>query len=147
MLVVMKLWVWLAVLGAACDEGQGPGERFFETHDDGQVCVRAANGDLALPADAPLTITFDAQHCFSSSCTRDVQVSCQVNVADRTVQITSEVTWYDTTASSSACTADCGMATASCQTPPLAAGEYTFVFGSHALAITLPSTPPARCLP
>lgn len=132
---------------AACEGGRSPDPMPIELVDEGMACMEGrASGSFA--ADQPVTVTVDWNVCLSSSCTDDKMASCTVTVADRTVTIETRASWLDTSAAGQGCTDDCGLLQTSCETPPLAAGVYTFVLDGRSVTITVPSTVPVPpCIP
>ena len=113
--------------------------------DTGQVCLSAtvepgASGAGTFAADAPVYVSFDAIGvCLSSSCTRDPLATCEVTRVGGGIAVASLASWTDTSPSADACTADCGLLSATCQLDSLPAGTYTVRYGGQALTLTVPT--------
>lgn len=112
----------------------------IELVNDGTACLRGS-APFAFAADEPVQIQVDWDGiCLSSTCTSDRMSSCSVTLTGQTVTIQTRASWTDASASGIACSDDCGVLIARCDSPPLAAGDYTFQLGPRTIAITVPST-------
>jgi hypothetical protein len=119
-----------------------------ELDDEGQICLNAASASAVEKVDlavgVPLSVQVNAPACLSSACSRNAQVSCAVELRGRELLLSSRFRWEEATKGS--CTDDCNSLSASCETPPLAAGVYTLKHGAVAYTLTLPSSLPKSCL-
>jgi hypothetical protein len=116
-----------------------------ELEDEGTACLLgfelADPSRLTFPEDAviELEISYD-EICLSGSCTADRHASCTARLSGTTITIATHASWIDLTGTpGAACTDDCQRPTASCPTPPLAAGEYTFRLGIRSLTFSVPT--------
>lgn len=92
-----------------------------EHRDVGKACV----GGLV---DQASEVTVDFSVCQSSSCDEQVAASCTATLDGTTLTIEAHATIRS--AKGQACTSDCRSTHAQCQTPALAAGAYTLVYGA-----------------
>lgn len=116
-------------LGACADD--------VEEHiDTGRACLLGDPGQAH-----EVTIDFDL--CLSSSCEEVVESSCTATLDGSTVTIEAEVTVRSKTRGS--CTLDCNSPVVTCQTPPLAEGMYTLVYGEDQVPLTVLAGGPSTC--
>ena len=99
--------------------------------DEGTACLSAP------AADSDAVITVDPGLCLSSSCDTLTASACTVTVDGSVITVSSE---FKVLTEGDTCTDDCGMPTATCDPGPLAAGEYTIVYGGAEQTITVPTT-------
>ncbi|PRQ05712.1 hypothetical protein [Enhygromyxa salina] len=97
--------------------------------DEGSACI---SGE----PDAAQTVTVDFQTCLSSSCDTLLESSCTAELDGTELTITATAT---VSSKSGACTADCGLAQATCETPPLPAGSYDVVYGQEQGTLVVPA--------
>lgn len=88
-------------------------------------------------ADAPVYLRYFSTHCLSSSCDTDRESGCTVQLEGNVLRVESHLEW--TRGPGPACTDDCGIMTAVCQSPPLPAGTYTVRHGAQEMVLTVPS--------
>ncbi|NVB78626.1 MAG: hypothetical protein HOV81_09550 [Kofleriaceae bacterium] len=109
----------------------------------GRVCLlgtTTAQGQL-YAANASVTVRYETPGCLSQSCDRDRMASCEVNVIDGALNISSFASWNDYSLAGGACTDDCGRIAAQCETGPLAEYAYPILFGSTpGGSLAVPST-------
>lgn len=134
---------WIVVCGAACGT-TAPEPEPTVLENSGRICVASTNpnGGTYFYENDPVAVQFTMPEglCFSSSCTRDTSASCAIVTSGTTHHVTTLAQWTDISAAANACTADCGILSATCETAePLPAGDYTFTFGERAIALTIPS--------
>jgi hypothetical protein len=136
----VKPFLLLALAACTGSGSGGPSESFVELENEGVACLHGSSAQ-SFVADQPVDVRVDWEGtCLSSSCTRESSASCAVSVTGSTVTIATSASWFDTSRSASACTADCGLLSATCETPSLAAGNYTFVLDGRSVEVTVPST-------
>lgn len=130
------------VVVAACTGGGSGGEQLVELENEGEACLFGLASDpLSFADGAPIHVRVRYDVCLSSSCTLDAMAACSITIVDdHTIGIETRASWIDTSASATACTADCGGLTATCDTPHFVPGDYTFVVGARSVPLTLPST-------
>lgn len=124
----MMLSVWMLV-GCELLETQWEPVTFV---DEGRVCLAEEGADLRVTVEAPA--------CLSSSCSRNIEGSCQATVEGSTISVTSDITWEQAVAGPNlACTDDCGLASTSCTIDGgLPAGTYTLDIGGEISTLALP---------
>jgi hypothetical protein len=88
--------------------------------------------------DTAYEVTVDFEQCLSSSCDELVGSSCMVTIDGTTISIEAFATIRSKTGQT-ACTADCGAARATCQTPPLPAGTYTVQYAGDTVELVVPT--------
>jgi hypothetical protein len=99
----------------------------------GQLCVGPTQ------AGQPARFTVTPKGCFSSSCTLTTHAGCAVEDNGLELQLDALVC-LRASPTEAPCTADCGGGgTASCDSGPLAAGNYTARLGGLNLNVTVPS--------
>ena len=135
---------WAAVDSAACCATE-------ETCSEGTatpvatLCVRGTieGGAETLSADAPVAIQVSPKGCFSSSCTIQYVTSCAVVAGEEPMSLAATGTFCLAPTSDDVCTPDCsGGGFAKCDSPALAAGDYTVSLEGLTVAFTVPSTLP-----
>jgi hypothetical protein len=96
--------------------------------DEGTACVA---GEVGQPHD----VSVDFGLCTSSSCDEVLHASCSATLEGTTltVEATARIRSKD-----GQCTEDCVSVTTDCQTPALAAGAYTLVYGEGSVELTVP---------
>jgi hypothetical protein len=112
--------------------------------DAGRLCAAAPGVELGFgepparssyPADTALTIAvWLPGECLSSSCDTERKLDCSVTRDGDRLVVRSELAW---TSFGGACTADCGLPLARCQTPPLPAGDYVIVHGTRTASLSV----------
>ncbi|MFN0248363.1 MAG: hypothetical protein ACKV2T_15840 [Kofleriaceae bacterium] len=134
------------VLVGACDArgSQGTGQA-VEVTDTGRACLLghepAGSQRTTYPENVPVEIRVAGFECLSSSCTTDEMASCEATLTGTMVVITARASWKDTSRTSNGCTDDCSSPSATCFTPPLAAGTYTIRYGVNTTSLVVPSMP------
>jgi hypothetical protein len=109
--------------------GWMPADQSRTTHSSGALCFKSGeNGTLAV------VVSFDT--CLSSSCDRLLGTSCHLSESGGTITVAARA---DVEHDGHECTADCGIPTARCESPPLAAGTYTVTYGLDKGKVTLPT--------
>ncbi len=88
------------VFSAGCDTPEPPD--VLELTDEGSLCLQND------------TLFVDFETCLSSSCDTLAEATCSTNVADGTLSVQS---YARIESQGEDCTADCGFASASCETP------------------------------
>jgi hypothetical protein len=132
----------LAALG-----GCGDREQHNLVADRGRICaygtLDAHTGPENFAENAPIFLYYTLPTvCLSSSCTQDRTAMCSVAVDGNTVSATTQAEWTVTggpPVDDSNCTADCRVLEATCQSPALSAGSYTFAFASATFSFSVPS--------
>jgi hypothetical protein len=139
------MW-WLLV---ACG-----GEKWDEVsvEDEGDLCLYTGEFDewstvgeppgeeSTFTSTDPITVHYVPLYCFSSSCTRNIDLSCSVTVEGSDIAIDGTGSWEVASGKNQDCTADCGMGDTQCTIDPLAEGTYEVRFGSDSASLTIPST-------
>ena len=131
----------LALALAACLGGGSTPEPIV-LENVGRVCLFGPGSiGKTFFADQPVRVGYSADQCLSSSCTGEQHATCTIATTGATLEISTVASWIDLSPRAMACTADCGSGpAATCQTDPLPAGDYTFVFGAAApFTLTIPS--------
>jgi hypothetical protein len=120
---------FVALVLVACGDGEPTTHNYV---DDGNVCVRAADGLLTVAVLHP--------GCLSSSCDTLRDSSCVVTVQGSDVTISSRFVVEQ--AGAEQCTSDCVRVSTSCSAS-LADGTYTLSYGDQQGTVTAPleSTP------
>jgi hypothetical protein len=139
------------MLLAAC--GQSNVEPQIQMDNIGTVCLFGGSNSFDPPqaqgfrADSPVYLSFRiADVCLESGCFRDLVASCSVIQNGTSLGVRSSASWIDTRSTNSSCFSDCWIPTATCATEVLPIGSYTIVFGTHTLALDVPSqVPSAPC--
>ena len=101
--------------------------------DEGRVCLRADGEDVLVTVVAP--------DCLSSSCSRDLDGSCEATVKGGTITVSSEITWEQAVyvGPGGGCTDDCGAPLVECTIEGgLADGTYDVVIGEETTTVDLP---------
>lgn len=88
--------------------------------------------------DTAYEVTVDFEQCLSSSCDELVESACTATLDGTTITIEASATIRSKTGQTP-CTADCGAATATCQTPPLPAGTYTVEYAGDTVELVVPT--------
>lgn len=119
--------------------GGDPDERAVSN--SGRMCLHGEDPRLDAPqsfmADLPVFVQVHlVNECLSSSCDVDRSMTCSVDG----LEVTSVARWRRL--GETACTDDCGILSALCQTEPLAPGTHVLTFGGESIALTVPSTTP-----
>lgn len=86
---------------------------------------------------AAVTVRVSAPECSPSSCTRNIESMCSVDVQGDRIEITSEFSWEEPTRVHS-CTLDCRTPFAECSVGALADGTYTVVHGDEQSELVVP---------
>ena len=125
--------------------GCGPfalgGDTTYEYEDEGRICFGddpwMGDGSVLHPGETlRLTVVFN--DCLSSSCTDFHDTACSIDIDDKTITVTSEGSYTDTTQTSRACTDDCNVSSASCEGPELQEGSYTLHHGDDTYEFVVP---------
>jgi hypothetical protein len=146
-----SLWMSALVTLGACAGGSGGKAIAHEYDNTGRVCLCATDDFFcehepqAFAANRSVAVKFSVAGCLSSSCSRDIEASCELTRDGASFAVTTTASYTDLTAQNRACTDDCGMLGATCETGPLPAGDYTFSYGTKTLALTIPSEVNAPC--
>lgn len=127
-MITLALRSSVALLGVVL-LGACPDEVEEEHVDVGAACV-------AGEAEQPHDVSVDFGLCRSSSCEKVVDAACTVTLEGTTLTVEASTTIRHT--NDRQCTLDCASVTVGCQTPPLAAGMYTLVYGEDSVALTVP---------
>ncbi len=121
---------WSALLGlvliVACTS-----EEDTEHVDVGGACVAGEQGGAH-------DVAVDFGLCLSSSCEEVVEASCTTTLEGNTLTVEASATVRSKTGRNVACTLDCVSVTAGCETPPLAPGSYTLVYGEESVELIVP---------
>jgi hypothetical protein len=116
-----------------------------EPFEAAELCVRGkptADGEL-LEAGEPLQVSVRSAGCLSSSCSKVVEASCSIT-AGQSFAVKANFCVADTSKPGQGCTADCGVANASCSFgQPLTAGDHQVKLGSIAVGFQVPSKLPS----
>ena len=134
---------------AACNEPV-----HVEKTDAGRACVFASPPTPFISEVEPQTFQANApvyvevqSGCFSSSCSSDLELTCDITVEGTVIRVTSELRYTDLTSTRDDCTADCRIASTVCAMPVLAPGTYTVRLGERETSFTTPGeTPTAPCV-
>jgi hypothetical protein len=134
--------ILLALCGSACSS------ETVDAEDEGKVCLGAPPwepqaGSDAIEADQRLAISVTYDECLSA-CIRDEFAQCSVSLEGDRIVVQSEFS-YREPAPGKACIAVCYALTAECQSPPLAAGDYTLVHGDRETPLAVPSSAGNSC--
>lgn len=131
---MMTALVWVAWTGCDLFETQWEEVSYI---DEGTVCLEVSGADV--------TVTVTAPDCLSSSCSRNLEGTCEATVDGTTITVTSEITWEQAVESPRlGCTDDCGAPIATCTIPGgLPDGDYTVEIGGTQQEVTLPD---AECM-
>lgn len=101
-----------------------------EFKDEGAVCLRSqSDGSVEVLVTFPI--------CLSSSCSRALETSCEIELEDGKLVLRSDGAAESTGATE--CTADCGFLTAKCSSEALEPGDYELVHGEDSADVTLPA--------
>jgi hypothetical protein len=96
-------------------------------------------GDLCLEQSGEfVTVTVRAPDCLSSTCTRDVDGSCDVTIGDTAIVLRSDIFWEQKDGPGASCSDDCLRATAICPLGRLDPGTYRIVHGAATLIVEVP---------
>jgi len=98
--------------------------------DEGDLCFEQS-GEF-------VTVTVRAPDCLSSTCTRDVDGSCDVRVEDTAIVLGSDIFWEERNGAHARCSDDCLRATAICSLGRLDPGSYAIVHGEDRFLMTVP---------
>jgi hypothetical protein len=98
--------------------------------DEGELCFEQ-DGEF-------VTVTVRAPDCLSSTCTRDIDGSCDVRVVDTAIVLESDIFWEQKNGPHASCSDDCLRATAICSLGRLDPGSYTIVHGEDRFQMTVP---------
>lgn len=128
----MRTIALLALTLGASALGCGESETETSYVDVGTACI---SGE----PDASHTVTVDFETCLSSSCDTLLESTCSAELVGNELKITAEATVLSKT--SGPCTLDCGRAEATCETPPLPAGDYELVYGESTRTVSVPADP------
>ena len=141
--------VMVMVMAAGCHDSVS-----FSFSDQGMVCLSppTAQPTVGQPATTPATfaagqpvaVSVIMPICLSSSCSKDASATCRVTMLDATtLQVKSQGGFR--LESGGACTTDCGLLVAHCQTAPLAPGRYQFRHRNDTVTLEVPSTVSSPC--
>lgn len=106
--------------------------------DVGTVCVSGT-------ADQPHEIKVDFGLCLSSSCDQLVEASCTVEQSGVDLKVTGKATIRSEGGPNTVCTTDCGMVSATCSGPTLAAGTYALSYAGKSIEFTVPVAGEPAC--
>ena len=136
-------WILLACSGEKWDP--------VSVEDEGDVCLYTGDFDVwstvgeppgeesTFTSTDPITVHYVAEQCFSSSCSRNIEIACSASVDGSAIVIEGTGSWELATGNVE-CTADCGMGDTQCTIDPLAKGTNEVRFGSESVPLTIPST-------
>jgi len=133
--IALRFVLPLLLLTAACN---GSSDTVLD--DVGLACAEGI-------ADAALPVTVDFQSCLSSSCDHLQSAECTVTLDGTTLTVEATATIHHPDNPTNTCTADCGSAFAECETPILAEGTYTLVYGDQSTELVVPTDAPADAEP
>jgi hypothetical protein len=137
-------WLAAALLATGCAD-----EVVLE--DSGLACLTSTAGwseaYQTFQADAPAYVTVRLDSCLSSTCTSDYQASCEAVVTGDSIVISAHGSYADESGAGSSCSQVCLTLDAACETPPLAEGSYTVVYGEEEISLDVPSVTGAYCVP
>ena len=148
--------VIIGVLVVACGEAVTWENRTVDNV--GSVCLYddAESADASIQDDGDATqsigteqaafVSFTAGDCLSSTCSRNAQTDCAVDLDGNTLSISGSATYEHKTGRDVACSADCGLMQASFDTPMLPAGTYTIEFGGKSDTLDIPYCGGTLCL-
>jgi hypothetical protein len=137
-------WVLLACVGEQWEA--------VSVEDEGDLCLYTGDFDVwatvGEPAGAestftstdPITAHYVPLSCFSSSCTRNIDIACSATVQGSDIVIEGTGGWEVASGPNQECTADCGLGDTRCTIEPLPEGTYEVQFGSDSAPLTIPST-------
>jgi hypothetical protein len=133
-----------AVLAAGCADE-------VVLDDTGVACLTSTAGwsdeYQTFAADAPAYVTVRLDTCLSSTCTYNYAASCEVEVTGDRIVISAHGTYTDESGAGRSCSEVCLTLDAACETPPLAEGSYTVVYGDEEIPLSIPSVTGAYCAP
>ena len=86
----------------------------------------------------PVAVLVTLEEC-AAGCAEDIEASCEVELAGSTLRISASGS-YVVPGGSVACAAVCTAVTAQCESPPLAAGDYTVEYAGQTATLTVPET-------
>lgn len=145
----MKQFYWgalaLLLIFAGCED-----EPAYETityENEGRLCLRGSKTEGAdvlfesdmLEEDQTVFVKVFFPTCLSSSCDTQLETSCSVALIGNDLVVDSSGS-YETPVGDPICTLDCGVMSASCEAPPLPAGNYTVTHGDYSGVLTIPSS-------
>lgn len=137
------LIVTIGILGGCDDE--------VIVDNTGMACLSTTGewpeDNLVFEADQPLTVFVRFSACLSSSCDTNRQGSCSVEVSSDRIVISSEGSYTDESGAGTFCTADCGIFDVTCESDPIPEGNYTVVYGSEEISLTIPGPTGNYCVP
>jgi len=117
----------------------------------GTACLSTSGdwpeGGQDFVADQPLTVVVRFDDCLSSSCDTNRQANCEISMTGDRIVVTSTASYTDEGGAGSSCTTDCVVFETSCETPALAEGDYTLVYGDEELAFHVGSPTGNYCVP
>lgn len=141
----MARFAWMVVVAMGCSGG---GELECDTASN---CLTVDSSDTAEPGpariervdvgeacvDGALTATVVIENCVST-CVRDVQSSCTLEVVGDQLVVSAEASWLPPPTGS--CDAACLVVQATCTATAPDDGDYTVVYGGAEASATLPLT-------
>lgn len=144
---LIGLGCWLiastGILGGCGDE--------VNLDNTGLACLTTSGewpeGGQVFEADQSVTVVVRFDDCLSSSCDTNRQGSCDVEVSADRIVISSQGSYTDESGAGSSCTDDCGVFDVTCDTGPIPEGEYTLVYGSEEIDLSIPGPTGNYCVP
>ena len=135
-------WALLACAGEQWDavSVDNEGDICLYTGDFDEWATSSGGEESTFTSADPITVHYVAEDCFSSSCTRSVDIACSATVKGNDIVIEGTGSWEVASGKNQECTADCGLGDAQCSIGPLADGTYEVQFGSESTSLTIPST-------
>ncbi|MEM9453436.1 MAG: hypothetical protein AAGF11_04605 [Myxococcota bacterium] len=127
-------WSLVLILAGCTAAEDGTEDRDYENV--GRVCVSGQQ-------DRAHQVEVDFDVCLSSSCDELIEASCTTTLEGTTLRVEAIATVRSETGPDVICTADCGPATTTCETPELSPGIYTVVYGEQQTELTVPAAEPS----
>jgi hypothetical protein len=140
------------VCGVAVLSAAGCGGKDVQVQNQGQLCVGGsfqfgppdtAPRDYAAGSAVTVAVLFPPG-CLSSTCMTNPMAGCMIAQSGNTFTVSGTASYHDT--GDDACSADCRLLTASCETPVLAEGTFTFKYAGASVDLVVPSTVPPPCV-
>lgn len=145
--LLIGLSIWLiatsGILGGCGDE--------VILDNTGTACLTTSGewpeGGQVFETDQSVTVIVRFDECLSSSCDTNRVGSCDVEVSAGRIVISSQGSYTDESGAGSGCTNDCGIFDVTCETGPIPEDEYTVVYGSEEIDLSIPGPTGSYCVP